>query len=100
MRAFSAQQRRINAARVGLAAVSGDFSRSSKSAASPSRPYLITSAAPAENSRGGKVANKLVEMKTPRGWWKAPARFFPAARLMPVFPPTELSTIASNVVGT
>ena len=40
----------------------------SNSAASPSRPYLITSAMPAANSRGGSVASSPVAMKTPRGW--------------------------------
>jgi hypothetical protein len=29
-----------------------------------------------------------------------PQGFIPAAMLIPVLPPTELSTIASNVVGT
>jgi hypothetical protein len=49
---------------------------------------------------GCSVVSSAVEMNTARGWWNAPARFLPAERLMPVFPPTELSTIESSVVGT
>ena len=41
-----------------------------------------------------------VSASTSRGWWKAPIRFLPWAELMPVLPPTELSTWASSVVGT
>ena len=41
-----------------------------------------------------------VSAKTAVGWWKLPTRFLPAARLIPVLPPTELSTCASSVVGT
>src|SRR3954468_19053815 len=37
---------------------------------------------------------------TIRGWWKAPTRFLPSERLIPVLPPTELSTWASRLVGT
>ena len=36
---------------------------------------------------------------TRRGWWKAPTRFLPSGELIPVLPPTELSTWASSVVG-
>src|SRR6201996_9532759 len=36
---------------------------------------------------------------TRRGWWKLPTRFLPCAILMPVLPPTELSTWDSSVVG-
>ena len=36
---------------------------------------------------------------TRRGWWKAPTRFLPWGELIPVLPPTELSTWASSVVG-
>ena len=36
---------------------------------------------------------------TSRGWWKAPTRFLPWRELIPVLPPTELSTWASSVVG-
>ena len=97
---LAAQQRRITEARLALEGVSGAASSSDKSAASPRNPYLITSAIPAANSRGGRVARKPVETNTPLGWWKAPARFFPARRLTPVFPPTELSTMARSVVGT
>src|SRR5256885_342645 len=39
-------------------------------------------------------------MSTSEGWWKAPTRFLPAATLIPVLPPTELSTCASRLVGT
>ena len=60
----------------------------------------MTSAMPAANSRGGSSFRNPVAMKTRRGWWKAPARFLPALRLTPVFPPTELSTIERSVVGT
>ena len=35
-----------------------------------------------------------------RGWWKAPSRFLPCRVLIPVLPPTELSTCDSSVVGT
>ncbi len=39
-------------------------------------------------------------MTTAAGWWNAPTRFLPAAALIAVLPPTELSTCASSVVGT
>jgi hypothetical protein len=37
---------------------------------------------------------------TARGWWKAPTRFLAFAWLSPTFPPMELSTMDSRVVGT
>ena len=37
---------------------------------------------------------------TALGSWKLPTRFLPAAVLIPVFPPTAASTMASRVVGT
>ena len=37
--------------------------------------------------------------RTSAGWWKAPTRFLPCAVLMPVLPPTELSTCDKSVVG-
>ena len=38
-------------------------------------------------------------MTTARGLLKAPTSFFRPSRLMPVFPPTAASTMASSVVG-
>ena len=63
-------------------------------------PYLITSPIPAENSRLGRVFRRSKSTTTESGWWKEPTRFLPELRLIPVFPPTELSTMARRVVGT
>ena len=64
------------------------------------KPHLTTSASPAIRSRAGRVSRKPMSATTARGWWNAPTRFFPAPRSTPVLPPTDASTIASNVVGT
>jgi hypothetical protein len=62
-------------------------------------PYLMTSARPARSSRGGSVRSTPVSAMTARGGWKAPTRFLPCGMSTAVLPPTEESTIASNVVG-
>ena len=43
----------------------------------PNKPYLITSAIPAENSRIGKVSNVSMSIITAWGWWNAPIIFLP-----------------------
>ena len=63
-------------------------------------PYLTTSASPQRNSRIGSVASVAVSIQTPTGWWKAPMMFLAPGWLTPTLPPTELSTMASSVVGT
>ena len=63
-------------------------------------PALTTSAMPATNSLRGNVFNVSKSTSTAAGWWKAPTRFFPAAVLIPVLPPTAASTMPSRVVGT
>src|SRR5260370_1087392 len=63
-------------------------------------PYLTTSARPLRYSRSGRVVSQPVSIQTPAGWWKAPIRFLPRGWLTPTLPPTELSTIASRLVGT
>ena len=63
------------------------------------KPHLTTSANPAARSRSGSVSRNPRSAITAFGWWNAPTRFFPAARSTPVLPPTEASTMASNVVG-
>ena len=40
-----------------------------------------------------------MSISTARGWWKAPIRFLPCGELIPVLPPTALSTWARSVVG-
>ena len=72
----------------------------SHSSASPARAHLTTSAIPARRLRSSRVRRKASSMKTARGWWNAPTRFFPSGRLKPVFPPTLLSTWERRVVGT
>ena len=63
-------------------------------------PYLMTSARPADSSRGGSVSSVSRSQTTRSGWWKAPIMFLPSGWLMAVLPPTDESTWASKVVGT
>src|SRR3546814_5129120 len=53
----------------------------------------------APTSLAGRVSREEGSIRTNAGWWKAPTRFLPAPVLIAVFPPTELSTCASKVVG-
>ena len=63
-------------------------------------PYFTTSARPLRYSRSGSVLRYARSIHTPAGWWNAPIRFLPFGWLIPVFPPTDESTIASSDVGT
>ena len=63
-------------------------------------PYFTTSANPLRYSRSGNEFKNAVSIHTPAGWWNAPIRFFPFGWLIPTFPPTDESTIASSDVGT
>ena len=63
-------------------------------------PHLTTSAIPATRSGRGRVASASRSQSTPAGGWNEPTRFLPSGVLIPVFPPTAASTIASSVVGT
>jgi hypothetical protein len=63
-------------------------------------PVFTISALPATSSGAGSVSSTARSTSTADGSWNAPTRFLPAAVLMPVFPPTAASTIASSVVGT
>ena len=54
---------------------------------------------PSAKVSGGRLLKVSVSQITILGWWKAPARFFPAARSMAVLPPTEESDAARKVVG-
>ena len=47
-----------------------------KKSASTITPYLMTSASPADSSRGGSVFSVLVSASTEIGWWNAPIMFF------------------------
>ena len=67
--------------------------------ASEMKPHLTTSASPDATSVPGSSRSRSRSQITTRGSWKAPTRFFPVARLMPVFPPTAASTMPSTVVG-
>ncbi len=64
------------------------------------KPHLTTSASPARRSAAGRLVNRDRSQSTPAGSWKAPTRFLPVARLIPVLPPTAASTMPSTVVGT
>ena len=55
---------------------------------------------PARSSRSGSVSRVRVSAITAIGWWNAPIMFLPKGWLIPVLPPTELSTWLSKVVGT
>mmetsp|Transcript_2777 Transcript_2777/g.6690 ORF Transcript_2777/g.6690 Transcript_2777/m.6690 type:complete len:244 (+) Transcript_2777:2189-2920(+) len=70
-----------------------------KSSASRISPYLTTSLTPDAVSRGGRDASAAGSVMTHAGWWNAPIMFLPRGWFTPVFPPTELSTIAITVVG-
>ena len=61
----------------------------SRNCRSSIRPYLITSASPARNSRGGSVRSVSRSDSTARGWWNAPIMFLPPGWLTPVLPPTD-----------
>jgi hypothetical protein len=52
-----------------------------KYSASASSPCLITSASPAESSRPGSERSVSVSVTTADGWWNAPTRFLPSARI-------------------
>ncbi len=69
-------------------------------AVSRMNPALTTSAIPETRSLRGRVARAFRSHTTPAGSWIAPTRFLPSAVLIPVFPPTAASTMASSVVGT
>ena len=64
------------------------------------KPHLTISAMPATRSGRGSVDRASRSQSTPAGGWNEPTRFLPSGVLIPVFPPTAASTIASNVVGT
>ncbi len=58
----------------------------SRNAKSRIKPYLMTSASPADNSRSGRVFNVPVSARTKRGCQKAPIMFLPRGWLIPVLP--------------
>ena len=62
-------------------------------------PYLMTSAMPEANWRGGSVARQAVSLTTSAGGQNVPSRFLPSGRSSPVLPPMALSVWASSVVG-
>ena len=64
------------------------------------KPHLTISAMPATRSGRGSVDRASRSQSTPAGGWNEPTRFLPSGVLIPVFPPTAASTIASSVVGT
>jgi hypothetical protein len=64
------------------------------------KPVFTISALPAVISAVGRVSSRARSTSTADGSWNAPTRFLPAAVLIPVFPPTAASTMASRVVGT
>ncbi len=74
-------------------------SQKKKSSESMTADFAI-SAQPQAHSRSSSVASVAVSAHTYAGCLNAPTRFLPAARLTPVLPPTEESTIDSSVVGT
>ena len=51
-------------------------------------------------SRCERVSKNEGSMITDNGEWNAPMRFFPYSELIPVFPPTDASTMPANDVGT